>query len=142
MNPDLAMTRSDFELVKTLAAAGRRPPVLIVAAPRAYHDGVASLLSEFAAPPVRACVLPGDLRLPPHDAGTFVLNDVAALTREQQAVVARWLDAASGAVQLVSITDAAGAERLRSSHFAEALFYRINTIRVGPNILAARVGDV
>lgn len=68
--------------------------------------------------------------LPDIDIGTLILNDVTRLTMQQQAELLEWLNAASPSPQLISTSRQPVFPRIERGLFAEALYYRLNVIRM------------
>ena len=67
---------------------------------------------------------------PPAASGALVLRDVAALGRQEQTRLLGWLDDRHGRKQVVSTTARPLFPRVARGHFDEALYYRLNVIRV------------
>ena len=122
-NPDLAA-------IETLAARGHRPNLLIVCS-EGTAGAVAEKIAGRAAQPLRSCALPGELTLPEEATATLLLNDIAKLTRAQQQALQTWLQTSrGGGVQVVSLTETPLEMLVRTGHFDETLYYRLNVIRV------------
>src|SRR5512138_809330 len=84
---------SELLLLLSLTAQQQRPNLLIACADAA-QDGVLTQLHALCAPPVHTCVLPGRLTLPKKPAGTLLLNQVEALTIDQQIALYDWMTGA------------------------------------------------
>ena len=74
----------------------------------------------------------GRLMLPstPFGAGTIVIRDVDALTREDQWKLCEWLDSRSDRTQVVSTASAPLVPLVDSQVFNDALYYRLNVVYV------------
>jgi hypothetical protein len=68
--------------------------------------------------------------LPGMEIGTLVLNQVATLTIQQQMHLLEWSNTASPRPQLVSTSREPLYPRVERALFAEALYYRLNVIRI------------
>jgi hypothetical protein len=68
--------------------------------------------------------------LPRHSAGTLVISRVETLNDRQQQELLDFLDDRSGAVQIISVATTELHQRVERGEFSEALFYRLNTIRI------------
>ena len=115
---------ADTPLLVWLASQGRRQHFL-VRRPIGRFESVASQLMSFGAPPVRLCRLPGPLPLPADRTGTLVLDDVAALSLEQQIALFDWLGAGRGDVCVISVTATPLASLVESGGFLDGLFHRL-----------------
>jgi hypothetical protein len=73
--------------------------------------------------PGRRLALPESTRT-----GTLVLNDVEALTRDDQRQLLEWLEPAGRCVRVISTTSVPLFTRLESGGFSETLYYRLNTV--------------
>jgi Sigma-54 interaction domain len=60
--------------------------------------------------------------------GTLILNDVEALTHDQQRQLLEWLEPAGRCVRVISTTSVPLFTRLESGGFSETLYYRLNTV--------------
>src|SRR6185503_13466816 len=67
---------------------------------------------------------------PSASSGALVLRDVAALGRHEQTRLLGWLDDRHGRKQVVSTTAQPLFPWVARGHFDEALYYRLNVIRV------------
>jgi Sigma-54 interaction domain len=61
-------------------------------------------------------------------AGTLVLEHAAACSRDQQQALMQWLDAANGAVQVITLTNQPLVALVKSGAFLAALYYRLNVM--------------
>ena len=68
--------------------------------------------------------------LPDMEIGTLILNQVATLTTQQQMHVLEWSNAASPRPQVVSTSREPLYPRVEQALFAEALYYRLNVVRI------------
>ena len=82
---------------------------------------------------------PGEVLILPANAqtGTLLLEDVSALTLEDQRRLYGWLETSTGWMQVVSITSRSLLPSIQEGAFLEMLYYRLNII-CGE---VARVGD-
>jgi hypothetical protein len=73
---------------------------------------------------------PGDVLVLPASAraGTLLLEDVSALTLEDQRSLYRWLEASTRRMQVVSITSRCLLPSIQDGAFLEMLYYRLNII--------------
>jgi hypothetical protein len=120
---------SDMPLLRSLAAAKRRPNLLIMC-DGALPDAVIDPLQELCAPPFHRIALPGPLDLPAFGPGTLLLDDVSGLTLAQQGVLHDWLNDGRNGLQIVSVTKGPARSFVPNEHFLASLFYRLNIIRV------------
>ena len=67
--------------------------------------------------------------------GTIVLHDVGSLTRDEQQQLLQWLEGAD--TQVVSTTQAPLLPRVQSGRFDDRLYYRLNTVCVDCDTVAA-----
>jgi hypothetical protein len=100
--------------------------LLIGAAPRL--DALLEQIRSLAETPIGVCALPGALTLP--DAGSVLLRDVAALSRDQQELLVRWTSRRRTGVQIISATSQLLFNRVKAGLFSELLYYRLNTVLV------------
>jgi hypothetical protein len=108
-----------------LVRAGGRPSVLIeVSDSAAVLEAVGPCL---ATPMV---IWNGTNPLPVEPVGTLVVPNVDGLDHEQQHQLMRWLDVTSGTAQVISTTAQPLFPLVKRGIFLEALYYRLNTIRV------------
>jgi hypothetical protein len=122
-------SHADARLLQWLASQDYRPNFLLECR-NADFDDICDQVSALCAPPVRVCSLPGALRLPRPKVGTLVLKDVAALGRDQQLALYDWLSAEPGEIQVVSVASAPLTPLIEDGAFFEALYYRLNVIRL------------
>jgi hypothetical protein len=120
---------SDGSLLLTLTNRERRPNLLVACAP-GTAGLILPLLNRWCLAPVRRCALPGQLRLPADRKGTLVLERVETLTLRQQINLYDWLTAGHGSPQVVSLTEQTLEPLVAEGAFLEALFYRLNMIRL------------
>lgn len=129
MNSPDFVSFSEMALLRSLTAKQHRPNLLITCADPIFA-GVLDQLRVVCEPPFHLCQLPGALEMPAAGSGTLVLHDVAELTVRQQIALSDWMDRRRGDMQVVSITQARMADRIRDGQFLEGLFYRLNTVNV------------
>jgi hypothetical protein len=60
--------------------------------------------------------------------GTLVLNDVDALTHDEQRQLFEWLEPAGRCVRVISTTSVPLFPRVESGSFIHTLYYRLNTV--------------
>jgi len=65
---------------------------------------------------------------PTGECGALVLQNVAALGREEQSALLRWLDDSNGRTQVVSTTAQPLFPLVARGVFDEALYYRLNVV--------------
>ncbi len=66
------------------------------------------------------------LELPHETCGTIVVRDASTLSRDQQAVLSRWLD--TDRRQVVSTTERSLLPLIAEGLFDQALYYRMNVV--------------
>jgi hypothetical protein len=118
------------------AVIGARCNLLLEGQPSATRP-ILALLTR-CLPPV-ASNLPGRCSrdLPMLDAGALVLHDIEMLTADQQLRLLRWMDLPR-CPQVVATSSRAVFPLVLKGLFAEALYYRLNTILVRVNSAALR----
>jgi transcriptional regulator of acetoin/glycerol metabolism len=116
-------------LAGALACHGVRPNTLVTCA-RSRMGEVTSSLLHLCAEPLHCWALPGIIALPERRTGTLLLMNVEAMTMAQQVALFDWLSAGREELQVVSVTTARPEDILRNAHFLEALFYRLNVLRL------------
>jgi hypothetical protein len=131
-------TIADATLMRCLTADARRANLLAQCATAHDADAFVDRLVPWCDGPVYTCTLPGALSLPAERTGTVVLNDVATLSVMQQLDVYDWMSERKTTMQVVSVTTAALAPLVDAGLFLQALFYRLNIIRL--NASPSRVG--
>src|SRR3954452_7467438 len=89
-------------------------------------DRALAQLRDWWSGPVHATELPGPLVLPTALVGAVLLRDIAALTRDQQERLFRWLDVANGRVQVISATSTDLFAAVLAGAFSDRLYYRLN----------------
>ncbi len=106
-------------------------------------DGVTETVLSLLKPHLRAPVVwtgsQSPLEFPSGPCGALVLRDVTALGRQEQLRLLAWLNAPRARTQVVSTTAHPLFPWVVSGHFDEALYYRLNVIRlcVGSHAIAA-----
>ena len=123
--PDPLKGRELTWLSELLAHAGVRPSVLIEGPDSA---AVFEAVGPCLAPPI--VIWNGTNRLRVEPVGTLVVSNVDGLDNDQQHQLMRWLDATSGAPQVISTTAQPLFPLVKRGMFLEALYYRLNTVRV------------
>ena len=112
-------------LSEFLAHAGARPSVLIE-----MSDSAAALEAVGPCLATPIVIWNATNPLPVEPVGTLVVPNVDGLDNDQQHQLMRWLDATSGAPQVISTTAQPLFPLVKRGIFLEALYYRLNTIRV------------
>jgi DNA-binding NtrC family response regulator len=68
--------------------------------------------------------------------GTLILEDVAALSRDQQTALLQWLEDVGRSVQIIATDTEPVFPLVEKGRFLDALYYRLNTVlldlRPGP----------
>jgi sigma-54-interacting transcriptional regulator len=108
---------------------GRHPNVLVTG-PRDATHAFLSVITASLEHPIRHlnCRAPLDL---PTAAGTIVLDDVDALSREEQEGLLRWLDAAQCVEsQTIALTTVPLFAQVRAGAFLDTLYYRLNVVHL------------
>jgi sigma-54-interacting transcriptional regulator len=113
-----------------LWVASQRPGKhLLVECDPGGFEGLAAQAETLCAPPVRWCRLPGPLQLPDDRQGTLLLNDVAALSLQDQITLYDWLGHSAGDLRVISGTTSPMAPLLASGRFLEGLFNRLGNVQ-------------
>lgn len=97
-------------------------------------ENVLKMIAEDLAKPI-ATWKPGECLVLP-STGTIVLYDVGSLTRDDQQQLLEWLESAEN-TQVVSTTQAPLLPRVQSGRFDDRLYYRLNTVCVDCDTVAA-----
>jgi DNA-binding NtrC family response regulator len=87
-------------------------------------------LLAFCARPVRLCRLPGPLSLPQDASGTLVLDDVGALSLDQQLSLFDWLGRWSSDLRVISVTAVPLRQLVEAGTFLEGLFHRLSAVQL------------
>lgn len=120
----------DGRFLESLTLSEHRPNLLVSCAGAAARSVLPSL-DRWCAAPIHRRALPGDLALPPQGRGTMVLEKVEHLTMPQQIELYDWLSSAGpDRPQLVSIAEQPLDPMVQDGRFLEALFYRLNVVRI------------
>ena len=93
-------------------------------------DHVLQTLMQSCGHPVHLCRLPGPLELPPHEAGTLLLENASALTLDQQARLQDWMSRNLGETQVISVVFDSLYPMVEQGQFLDGLFYRLNVVSV------------
>jgi hypothetical protein len=113
-----------------LWVASQRPGKhLLVECDPGGFEVLAAQAATLCAPPVRWCRVPGPLQLPADRQGTLLLNDVAALSLEDQIAVYDWLGQSAGDLRVISGTTSPMGPLLESGKFLEGLFNRLGNVQ-------------
>src|SRR5213080_2233137 len=92
-------------------------------------EALAAQAAALCVPPVRWCRIPGPLQLPVDRRGALLLNDVAALSIEDQISLFDWLGGGAGDLRVISGTSSPMAPLLASGRFLEGLFNRLGNVQ-------------
>jgi hypothetical protein len=116
---------SEWALLEQLRSIDLRPNVLISTSP---HDcaRIAGALAQRLPGPIAIGTLPGDLGAPPAH-GTWVLHDVAQMTRAEQERLAGWMTTTPG-VRVISIASEPLWPLVTAGRFLDDLYYRLNVV--------------
>jgi sigma-54-interacting transcriptional regulator len=107
----------------------RRPNVLFTEW-HAATDVIMATLRPYLRPPVY-CWVPDSALPEPREVMTLLICDVATLSLDHQRALLSWLDhAALGQTQVVSTTALELFSLVEHGMFLEALYYRLNTVRL------------
>jgi hypothetical protein len=114
---------------ESLIVRTQRPNVLITGSNATTEVFVATLRPYLQNP---VCDWATETALPtPCETATLLISDVATLSLEQQQALMGWLDrAAAGDTQVVSTTALELFPLVERGTFLEALYYRLNTVRL------------
>jgi hypothetical protein len=119
---------NDSRLLMWLSSQQRRQNFLVRCSSGQF-DLRPGLLASCARP-VRLCRLPGPLSLPQEGSGTLVLDDVAALSLDQQLSLFDWLGRWSSDVRVISVTAASLSSLIEAGAFLEGLFHRLSAVQL------------
>jgi hypothetical protein len=100
---------------------------LLLEGPHEWADALLKRLTPFLERQILRAAAPRLGALPPSDGGVLILLDVAALHRDDQLTLFRWLDDGG---QVVSTTATPLFPLVVEGGFDEALYYRLNVIRL------------
>jgi hypothetical protein len=119
---------TDTRLLMWLSSQQRRQNFLVQ-----HSSGRFTLRPQLLAScarPVRLCQLPGPLCLPQDGSGTLVLDNVAALSLNQQLSLFDWLGRCSGDVRVISVTSEPLRPLVEAGAFLEGLFHRLSSVQL------------
>ena len=104
---------------------------VLITAPDAMVDAVVVALLPDLRRPMYAWAREGALPAP-HEVGTLLIRDVGRLSLDQQRALLSWLNppAVLGHIQVVSTTAFEVFSLVAQGVFLEALYYRLNTVRL------------
>ena len=103
---------------------------MLLEGPEEVTEAVLALLKPHLCTPVVWTSSPSLREFPPASSGALVLRDVTALGRQEQTRLLGWLDDRHGLKQVVSTTTRPLFPWVARGHFDEALYYRLNVIRL------------
>lgn len=142
--PADAASTPDAALLQRLLTKRHRPNVL-VECPAAAARFVLCQLAETGVQPMHHCVLPGALVLPGVRQGTLLIENVTALTAAQQQELYAWLTdgPADGLpqMQVISVATEPLLPAVQQGRFLEALYYRLNIVRMDSPVAAVQPGQ-
>ncbi len=141
--PADAASTSDTALLQRLLTKRHRPNVL-VECPAAAAPFVLCQLAQTGVQPLRQCALPGALALPDVRQGTLLIENVTALTAAQQQELYAWLtDGPTDGLpqmQVISVATEPLLPSVQDGRFLEALYYRLNIVRMDSPVAAVQPG--
>ncbi len=103
---------------------------MLLEGPEEVTETVLSLLKPHLRTPVVWTCSQSLPELPATSSGALVLRDVASLRQQEQTRLFRWLNDRHGHKQVVSTTAHPLFASVAGGHFDEALYYRLNVIRL------------
>jgi hypothetical protein len=128
--PQVAVNYVESAPLLLLWVAAQKPGKhLLVECDPGGFEALAAQAATLCVPPVRWCRMPGPLQLPADRHGTLLLNDVAALSIEDQISLFDWLGGAAGDLRVISGTTTPMAPLLASGRFLEGLFNRLSNVQ-------------
>lgn len=128
--PQVALNYVESAPLLLLWVAAQKPGKhLLVECDPGGFEALAAHAATLCVPPVRWCRIPGPLQLPADRHGTLLLNDVAALSIEDQISLFDWLGGAGGDLRVISGTTTPMAPLLASGRFLEGLFNRLGNVQ-------------
>lgn len=127
--PTDAASTSHAALLQWLLTKEHRPNVL-VECPDADVRLIVFRLTQTGTPPLCHCALPGALVLPQVRQGTLLIENVTALTAAQQQDLHAWLAEGPDQMQVVSVATEPLLAAVQDGRFLEALYYRLNIVRM------------
>jgi transcriptional regulator of aromatic amino acid metabolism len=135
---------SDAALLQRLLTKQHRPNVL-VECPAPAARFVLCQLAQTGVQPLHHRALPGALALPVVRQGTLLIENVTALTPPQQQELYAWLTdgPAEGLpqMQVISVATEPLLPAVQEGRFLEALYYRLNIVRMDSPVMAVRPGQ-
>lgn len=135
MPTDAASTSEATLLLQRLLTKEHRPN-LLVECQDADARAVVWRLTQTGVSPICHCVLPGALALPDARQGTLLLENITALTAEQQQDLHAWLAEGPVQMQVVSVSIESLPAAVQDGRFLEALYYRLNIVRMDTPVTA------
>jgi hypothetical protein len=128
--PQVAVNYVESAPLLLLWVAAQKPGKhLLVECDPGGFEALAAQAATLCAPPIRWCRIPGPLQLPADRRGTLLLNDVAALSIEDQISLFDWLGGDAGDLRVISGTTAPMAPLLATGRFLEGLFNRLGNVQ-------------
>jgi hypothetical protein len=101
---------------------------LLLEGPEESTEGVLLFLAPYLRKPVFWKPSQAPFARATGECGALVLQNVAALGREEQSELLRWIDDSSGRTQVVSTTAQPLFPLVKRGLFDEALYYRLNVV--------------
>jgi Sigma-54 interaction domain len=111
-----------------LLASSRPNVVLVGMSPKTEEILVA--LTPFLQRPVQC--LEGPMSFPNPPQGTLILRKLETLDWQAQHQLLRWLDGPGTGTRVISVTSESLYPRVEQGSFLEALYYRLNVVRLEP----------
>jgi hypothetical protein len=102
---------------------------LLLEGPDASVEAVLMILAPYLREPVTWNPRGTPLKLPADDRGALVLQNVGALSRDDQARLLAWLDELNHQTQVVSTTMSPLYPLVCAKRFLASLYYRLNVVR-------------
>jgi Sigma-54 interaction domain len=128
--PQVAVNYVESAPLLLLWVAAQKPGRhLLVECDPGGFEALAAQAETLCAPPIRWCRIPGPLHLPADRRGTLLLNDVAALSIQDQISLFDWLGGGGGDLRVISGTSTPIAPLLASGRFLEGLFNRLGNVQ-------------
>src|SRR5262245_54882336 len=129
-----APTTVDFDALSEVVLLQRPEPSkhgpnVLIQCSQDTADATVQQVLAWSGGRVTLCVLPGALSFP-EPGGVLVLNDAGALTMRQQVQLYDHLSGSVGGTQVISVTTASLPSLVADGAFLEALYYRLNMIRL------------
>jgi hypothetical protein len=109
--------------------ANSHPNVVLVGVSQ-RTEAVLCALTPYLQPPIQT--LSGSTPFPKPPQGTLILRELESLDSQAQHQLLRWLDGAGTGTRVISLTSESLFPRVKEGTFLEALYYRLNVVRLEP----------